>query len=120
MGWHDLAKRLTARFGLGNFPLISKRLYSRLQREANRHGEPVMRIISECAESSICARVNAGAWFRAAVVRRLKENGYLLSGEALGQQVMADEVRRKVLDAIRDCNDEFNDTREKGRFTHGN
>lgn len=81
MGWKDLEKRLIERFGLGSHPLITRRLYKRLQREVDEFGEYVMRVISECAECSSQATVNRGAWFRSAVVARLKECGYLRSGK---------------------------------------
>jgi len=82
MAWKDLAKSLEARFGLGTMPLVSRRLYRRLQRELESFGEPVGVIISACIESSICATRDQGSWFRSAVVRRLGEAGYLSPGKS--------------------------------------
>jgi hypothetical protein len=100
MGWKNLAETLAKRFGLGAMPLISRRLYGRLQREAERHGEPVMRIIGECAESASCAQHDKGAWFRKSVSLRLREHGYLLTKHQEQQQAQIAELRSKVLAAV--------------------
>jgi hypothetical protein len=114
MGWNDLEKRLAERFGLGAKPLITKRLYRRLQREANAHGEAVMLIISECAEASITARSDAGAWFRAAVAARLRENGFLLPEVQQKQIEQVDAVKRRVLAAIGNAAGDRQDLHSKG------
>jgi hypothetical protein len=96
MGWTDLEKRLAQRFGLGTNPLITKRLYRRLQREVDAHGEAVAKIISECAESSSTALVDRGAWFRSAVVGRLREAGFLTSGARCPRGAEVAKLREKL------------------------
>lgn len=98
MGWKNLAATLQKRFGLGAMPLVSRRLYGRLEREVEKHGEAVMRIIGECAESSACAANDKGAWFRAAVAKRLREHGYLLTKHQEQQADKFAELRDRVLE----------------------
>lgn len=100
MTWVDLEKRLTTQFGVGQIPVASRRLYARLQREVNVHGEPVMRIISDCAEASICAKIDRGAWFRRAVVARLREHGYLLTQQQEARRSALTEMRDRVIAAV--------------------
>lgn len=83
-------------------PLISQRLYGRLEREAKTHGEPVMRIISECVQTASMATINPGAWFRSAVSRRLREHGFLLNKRQEEQVNKVSEIRAKVAAAIGD------------------
>jgi hypothetical protein len=76
---HEVVTRLTKRFGLGEIPPIRRRLYSRLAREVEKHGDAVLVIIGEAAQAADRARC-PGNWFAAAVTRRLKEAGFLRDG----------------------------------------
>lgn len=74
---HEVAKVLERALGCGQFPLIRKRLYSRLQRICEQRGEDPLRIVSECLLGARSPTIrDPGKWFSAAVVRRLTEGGY--------------------------------------------
>jgi hypothetical protein len=87
----DIAYFLLKKFGLGMTPHVTRRLYNRLEREAAKHGEPVLRIISECVLASDNASTSPGAWFRAAVSHRLREHGFLLSEKVAALKRQVDE-----------------------------
>lgn len=100
MVWSDLAKYLTKRFGLGEIPTASRRLYARLEREAEKYGDPVRAIISDCADASVTARGDRGVCFRAFVAKRLRDHGYLLAAHQELAKDQVAQIRSKVLAAI--------------------
>ncbi len=76
MDFHGLASRLERRFGLGTMPLIRRRLYQRLERECEAHGDGVYALISEVGTIAM-GKDSPGNWFCCAVTRRLREAGYM-------------------------------------------
>jgi hypothetical protein len=80
-------ERLVRQFGLGDFPLIRKRLFSRLAREIEMVGDVVLFIVRSCAQDArvlrdrntggIASAESQARWFCAAVSRRLREHGFL-------------------------------------------
>ncbi len=72
MNPHDLARELEKRFGVGDFPHVRRRLYQRLQRIVQDHGERALFIVACCRDEAANAR-KPGNWFSSAVTRRLKE-----------------------------------------------
>lgn len=74
---HEVARTLERLLGCGQFPLVRKRLYSRLQRVCEQRGQEPLTIVSECLQSAKSPSIrDPGKWFSAAVVRRLTEAGY--------------------------------------------
>jgi hypothetical protein len=72
----EVARRLEACFGLGQFPMIRRRLYARLQRLCVSKGEAVLVIVGQVVEEAKAPSIrDHGKWFSAAVVRRLTEAG---------------------------------------------
>lgn len=96
MNWQGLATRLEIKFGgLGQFPLIRKRLYKRLESLVLAGDEQAQRIITECALMAT-TKQKPGNWFAAAVTRRLCEAGYPAS-EGTTAVVAAKQLAAKSL-----------------------
>jgi hypothetical protein len=81
MNWTGLARRLEAKFGLGEFPMIRRRLYTRLERACEHHGDAAYIIVCDCGQAA-ATKGKPGNWFSSAVSARLKEAGFL--GESGG------------------------------------
>jgi len=70
--------RLRRRFGLGDDPKRRMLLYQRLQVLVDRHGEPVLQLISEAAAGAVGKNNKAGGegrWFSKAICAKLAEAG---------------------------------------------
>jgi hypothetical protein len=76
MNWTGLAKRLEAKFGLGEFPMVRRRLYARLERACEQYGDPCYISVCDCGQAAE-TKAKPGNWFCAAVSSRLKEAGFL-------------------------------------------
>jgi hypothetical protein len=76
MNWTGLARRLEAKFGLGEFPMIRRRLYTRLERACEQHGDAAYIIVCDCGQAAL-TKGKPGNWFSSAVSARLKEAGFL-------------------------------------------
>lgn len=84
---NEAYERLVRQFGLGDVPLIRKRLFSRLAREIEAKGDVVLFIVRECAEGARMLRdgdtreqvskERQARWFCRSVNLRLKEAGFL-------------------------------------------
>lgn len=82
----EIARTLEKKLGLGEFPMVRRRLYSRLQRVAVAKGDLALLIISEALLQADALRDrqtggpatldSKGRWFAKVVVLRLKEQGY--------------------------------------------
>jgi len=79
MNWTGLAKRLEGRLGLGEFPMIRKRLYSRVERTCQQHGDAAYAIVVDCVNAAV-TKNKPGNWFSSAITRRLAEAGFLKQG----------------------------------------
>lgn len=74
---HEVAAVLRKKLGLGEFPLVRERLFSRLQRLCIDRGDVPLTIIAQVLEESQGARVrNAGKYFAFTVTRRLTTAGF--------------------------------------------
>lgn len=78
MDLRNLANNLGTKFGYGDIPTASRRLYQRIEHEVRKYGDPVYLIVCEVVQAADQAN-SPGKWFRASVQRRLKECGYLSS-----------------------------------------
>lgn len=74
--WEGIAKRLETRFGKGDAPILSRRLYRRLEVLCGKHGDQVYGLIAELAEAAAFAD-SPGKWFRAGIMRALVEEGII-------------------------------------------
>ncbi len=70
-----LAARLEMMWPIGDFPLVRRRLYRRLEQLACNGDGVAHRIITECGLAAK-QKQRPGVWFAAAVTRRLAEAGY--------------------------------------------
>ncbi len=70
-----ISTRLAARFGFGQKKKQRQEFYAKIEAIAEQHGETALRIISDCVYAAE-KKDHPGKWFCAAVVRRLKENGF--------------------------------------------
>ena len=75
-----IAERLRQLFWNSECNDVTLRFYLRLQNEAIIHGEPVRQHIKAVAATAKTAR-NPVRYFAASVTRRLREQGYLQTGE---------------------------------------
>lgn len=91
----EVARRLEQKLGLGEFPLVRRRLYARLQRLAVARGDAALMIIAGVLESAAAPSVrNAGQYFCFTVRRRLEEAGlweYSASGPNQSREQAAQE-----------------------------
>lgn len=71
----SVAERLADRFGFGQCRRKREEFYKKIESIAETHGERAMAIISDCVYAAEKAD-RPGQYFCAAVVRRLKENGF--------------------------------------------
>lgn len=77
MDLRNIVERLKVKFGLGDDPEKSRRLYAGIERLCTDDGpdaERAYRIVGDVAQEADRAR-NRGKWFRKAVVCRLHEAG---------------------------------------------
>ena len=74
MLFHEVAARLEKRLGLGEFPLVRRRLYARLQRLCLERGDPVLAVIAAVVEEAYGPKVrDKGQYFCWVIKRRLAE-----------------------------------------------
>jgi hypothetical protein len=73
--WGTLSQRLERTFGLGERPLVRRRLYGRLQRLCDEHGSTLYRHVCSVA-SAAKDKQEPSNWFCRAVMLRLKDCGY--------------------------------------------
>jgi hypothetical protein len=83
---HEVARQCEQRLGLGEFPLVRRRLFSRLQRVCQQRGDEPLLIVSQVLEEARClkdrrtggeaTKDSKGRYFCKAVVARLSEAGY--------------------------------------------
>jgi len=71
----EVVKRLETRLGLGDNPIARRRLYRRLARLAQVHGEPCLRLLAELVQDAE-HRTDPGRWFSRAAKLRLMESGF--------------------------------------------
>jgi len=74
--WTGLAGRLEAKFGKGDAPILSRRLYRRCEVLCDKHGDRVYLLVVELAEAAAFADF-PGKWFRAGIMRALLEEGFV-------------------------------------------
>jgi len=80
---HEVARRLEQKLGLGQFPVVRRRLYARLQRTCEQKGDGPLLVIAGVLEEALGPKVrDKGQYFCWVVKRRLEEQGYWTAGEA--------------------------------------
>jgi hypothetical protein len=101
----EVSRRLERELGLGQFPLVRRRLYSRLQRVCEQRGDEPLLIVSEVLMQAKSATIrDAGKWFCAAVVRRLTEAGYWAQPSSPNQtREQAQAVGKALADRFTDA-----------------
>ena len=75
MNWTGLAARLAKKYGLGENPMASRRVYAHVERLCHAHGDPVYIIVQDMAQYAD-SRDNPGRNFRAFVLKRIEEHGF--------------------------------------------
>jgi hypothetical protein len=73
----NVTKLLRDKFGLGDEPAWTAKLYERLQREAMAFDAPVLLIIQETIAAAEFAHTSPGHFFRKVCPLRLKAAGFL-------------------------------------------
>jgi hypothetical protein len=72
----EIARRLELRLKLGQFPLVRRRLYARVQRICIQAGEPALKVVADLLQECEGPRIrDAGQYFCWVIKRRLEENG---------------------------------------------
>ena len=80
---HEVARRLEQKLGLGQFPMVRRRLYARLQRTCEQKGDGALLIVAGVLEEAMGPKVrDKGQYFCWVIKRRLEEQGYWPAGEA--------------------------------------
>ncbi len=82
MDMSNIAHRLEAKFGLGDRPTVRRKLYRRLEREVEAHGEVAYECVAIAAADAETAD-KPGRYFSKAVTSRLRERGLLEGGGVL-------------------------------------
>lgn len=88
-----IVEKLERLFGLGQSPLITRRLYARIEREVNVYGDPVRAIVNELCQTAMGKR-NPSVWFRGSVGPRLQEYGYFKAGPLPTKETVAAKQRQ--------------------------
>jgi hypothetical protein len=77
--YSEIARRLEQKIGLGDFPLIARRFFSRLQRLVEQKGDGALQIIANVVEEASGPNIRSrNQYFGYVVKRRLTEQGYLI------------------------------------------
>lgn len=77
----EVARRLEQKLGLGQFPLVRRRMYARLQRMAVTSGDGVLCVIANLLQEAEGPKIrDAGQYFCWVIKRRLEEAGYSWDG----------------------------------------
>jgi len=107
----QVSRRLEENLGLGEFPMIRRRLYQRVQRACVKFGDQCLVIVGQLLEEAKslrdrrsngpATRESKGKWFSRAVVARLKENDMWDEPSANQTQAQAEE-QRKAIGQLRD------------------
>lgn len=93
---NEVARILESKFGLGEFPMVRRRVFSRLQRICQQRGVEALNVVSEVVVEAQSPNVrDKGRFFCFVVTRRLKE---LSMWEPLSE---AEVARRKAVQPIR-------------------
>jgi hypothetical protein len=83
MNWDGLARRLEAKYGLGEIPFASRKVYNHVERLCHVHGDRVYQIVWDMAAYAD-TRDNPGRNFRKYVLIRLAEHGFDTSAKPAG------------------------------------
>lgn len=87
MLYHEVAQRLEKRLGLGEFPIVRRRLYARLQRLVESKGDGPLQVIAALVQEAEGPKIrNAGMYFCWVVKRRLEEAGWPIGPESSPNQ----------------------------------
>jgi hypothetical protein len=79
MRYEDVAKECEKRVGVGEFPLVARRFFARLQRLVMQHGDGALMIIHGCLDESQGPNIRHKCkYFGFTCKRRLQEGGYEL------------------------------------------
>ena len=90
---NEIARRCEQKLGLGQFPMVRRRLYAKLQRLCEQKGEGPLQIVAGVLDEALGPKVrDAGQYFCWVIKRRLEEQGYWPAGETPVNQTR-DEAR---------------------------
>ena len=100
----EIARRLEQKIGLGDFPLVARRFFARLQRLCEQKGDGPLMIIAAVAEEAQGPQIrNKNQYFGFSVKRRLQEQGYLVptadGPNQTVEQAKALEVKKATIGA---------------------
>lgn len=83
---HEIARTLEKKFGVGEFPMVRRRLYTRVQRVCERAPDEALRIVADAVQQAEslkdrftggpATQLSKGKWLTKVVVIRLTEAGY--------------------------------------------
>ncbi len=93
MNWTGLALRLEKKFGLGENPFASRKVYRHVERLCHVHGDPVYVIVRDMVDYADRAR-KPGNTFRGFVLKRIEEHGFDV--DAGGANQTAAEARERL------------------------
>jgi len=106
----EVARILEKTLGLGEFPMVRRRLYGRLQRVCQQRGDVPLTTVAQVLEEAKSLRDrktggpatadSKGRWFSKAVVARLSEAGYWERDQG-GEGKPPAERQREQLDTLR-------------------
>ncbi len=75
--YHEVASRLERRLGLGEFPMVRRRLFARLQRLCQEKGDGPLQVIAALVQEAEGPKIrDKGQYFCWVVKRRLAEAGW--------------------------------------------
>jgi hypothetical protein len=99
MMFHEVAQRLETRLGLGEFPLIRRRLYARLQRLVESKGDGPLQVIAALVQEAEGGKIrNAGQYFCFVVKRRLEEAGWPIGPDP--SRIQAAEQSQQLAETV--------------------
>lgn len=77
MQYHEVARRLELKLGLGEFPMVRRRLFARLQRICEQKGDGALMVVAAVVEEAMGPKIrDKGKYFCWVIKRRLEENGF--------------------------------------------
>lgn len=84
---HEIARRLEQKLGLGEFPMVRRRLFSRLQRVCEQSGDVALLVVAAVLEESCGPKIrDKGKYFSFTCVRRLTEAGFWQQADSVPNQ----------------------------------
>ncbi len=96
MNWTGLAQRLEKKFGSGENPCASRKVYGHVERLCHTHGDPVYVIVCDMVAYAERAK-QPGRTFRAFVLKRIQEHGFPIAGGGPNQTLEQSRAEKSRL-----------------------